>query len=172
MKPNALPGKDKSHQSSQQIFRFALIIAVYLLLFFIFDLIAQKYEDLPGIVVWYPPAGLTYAFLLVFGIGFTPVITIAFFISSIFIYRMPQPAYILFLWALVISLTYGAAAELLRKRFHIDLELRKFRDVSLFIFTALNPFCISCGTFCFGFHLEQRNCAKRDPPCYFSLVDR
>ena len=137
MQPNALPDKARSRQNSQQIFRFALIIALYLLLFFIFDVISHKYADLPGIVVWYPPAGLTYSFLLAFGIGFTPVVTIAYIFSSVFIYHMPQPAYLLFLWALVISLIYGTAAEILRKRFHIDLELRKFRDVSLFIFTAL-----------------------------------
>ena len=136
-KPNALPSKAKSKQKSQPISRFALIIALYLLLFFILDLISHSYEDLPGIVAWYPPAGFTYAFLLVFGLGFTPVVFLSLLISSIFIYRMPQSPYLLLLWALTVSLIYGAAAAFLRKRIHIDWQLRKFRDVSWFIFTAL-----------------------------------
>ena len=171
MKPNVLPGKAKLRQTSQPFFRFALIIAVFLLLFFIFDVISHKYEDLPGIVVWYPPAGLTYAFLLVFGVGLTPAVTIAFFISSMFIYRMPQPAYLLFLWALVISLIYHAAAAFLRKRIRIDLELRKFRDVSWFIFTALLVSALLAVLSVLSSTLSSTMPRSEDPSRYFSLVD-
>jgi len=137
MKPNVLQGKVKSNQNLQPHLRFVLIIAIYLILFFLLDLIAQKYEGLPGIVAWYPPTGLTYAFLLVFGLSFTPIVTIVILISSIVIYRLPQPPYLLFLWAFTASLIYGAAATFLVKRVHIDWQLRKFRDVSLFIFTSI-----------------------------------
>ena len=117
--------------------RAALIVAVYLLAFIILDMITQKYEDLPGVVTWYPPSGLTYALLLACGVGFTPAVTIALFISSLFIYRMPQPAHLLFLWAFIISLIYGAAAALLRRVIHFDWQLRKFRDVAWFIFMTV-----------------------------------
>ena len=117
--------------------RAALIVAVYLLAFIILDMITQKYEELPGIVTWYPPAGLTYALLLACGASFTPAVTIALFISSLFIYRMPQPAHLLFLWAFIISLIYGAAAAFLRRVIHFDWQLRKFRDVAWFIFMTV-----------------------------------
>ncbi len=125
------------HHNPRQLYRTALIVALYLLAFIILDLVTKQYEELPGIVAWYPPAGLTYALLLVFGMRFVPGVTIALFISSMFVYRMPQPAYLLFLWALIISLIYAAAAGFLRHIIHFDWQLRKFRDVAWFVVTAL-----------------------------------
>jgi putative nucleotidyltransferase with HDIG domain len=117
--------------------RAVLIIVAYLLAFVILDLITRQFEVLPGIVAWYPPAGLTYTLLLVFGVGFTPAVTIALFLSSIFIYHLPQSAYLLFLWALIISLIYSATAAFLRHRIHFDWQLRKLRDVVWFVFTTV-----------------------------------
>jgi PAS domain S-box-containing protein len=117
--------------------RLALIVAVYLIAFTILDFITKQFEGLPGVVTWYPPAGLTYALLLVFGVAFTPAVTIALFISSLFTYRMPQAPYLLLLWAFVISLIYGLGAAFLRKRIHIDWQLRKLRDVAWFVCTTV-----------------------------------
>ena len=137
----ALPAEPSPSASSGQALqrnyrkwlRTALIAALYLVVFILLDLVTKQYAELPGIVAWYPPAGLTYALLLVFGMNFTPGVTIALFISSIFVYRMPQPAYLLFLWALIISLIYVAAAGFLRHIIHFNWELRKFRDVAWFV---------------------------------------
>ena len=117
--------------------RAVLIIVAYLLAFIILDLITTQFEVIPGIVAWYPPVGLTYVLLLVFGVRFAPAVTIALFFSSIFIHRLPQPPYLLFLWALIISLVYSAAAAFLRHRIHLDLQLRKLLDVVWFVFTAV-----------------------------------
>ncbi len=127
------------HRKPRRLLRTALIIVIYLFVFFILDLITKQFVELPGIVAWYPPAGLTYALLLVMGIEFTPAVTIALLISSLFVYRMPQPAHLLFLWASVISLIYGAAAALLQRVIHFDWQLRRFRDVAWFVLiTILN----------------------------------
>jgi PAS domain S-box-containing protein len=112
------------------LFRYALISAAYICAFILLDLFTKQVEELPGIVTWYPPAGLTYTLLLAFGVSFAPAVTIALLISSIFIYRMPQPLYLLFLWALIISLIYAAAAAFLRRRIRFDWRLRKLRDMA------------------------------------------
>ena len=125
------------HRNPRPLLRAALIVAAYLFAFIILDFITHQFEELPGIVAWYPPAGLTYALLLVFGLRFTPAVTIALFIDSVFIYHMPQPTYLLFLWALIISLIYSAAAAFLRHGIRFDWQLRKFRDVAWFIFTTV-----------------------------------
>jgi hypothetical protein len=75
----------------RSLLRAALIVAAYLCVFIILDFFSQQFEELRGIVAWYPPAGLTYTLLLVFGVGFTPAVTIALFVGSVFIYHMPQP---------------------------------------------------------------------------------
>jgi PAS domain S-box-containing protein len=115
----------------------ALIVVAYICAFIILDIITKQLVELPGIVTWYPPAGLTYAVLLVFGMRFGPAVTIALLISSLFIYRMPQPPYLLFLWAFTISLIYSLAAAFLRHRIRFDWRLRKLRDVAWFVITTV-----------------------------------
>ena len=124
-------------RNPRPILRSALIVVAYLGAFIILDFITKQFQELPGVVAWYPPAGLTYTLLLVFGIGFGPAVTIALLISSLFIYHMPQPTYLLFLWALVISVIYSLAAAFLRRRIHFDWQLRKLRDVTWFVFTTV-----------------------------------
>ena len=121
----------------RRVLRIALIVAGYLVVFIILDLITKQYEGLPGIVACNTPAGLTYALLLTFGIGFTPAVTIALLSDSMLIYRMPQPPIMLFLWALIIALIYGGGAAFLRKRIQSDWQLLKVRNVTWFIFTTV-----------------------------------
>jgi PAS domain S-box-containing protein/putative nucleotidyltransferase with HDIG domain len=133
----ASPGFAELLRNPRRVLRAALIVAAYLIAFVILDFITKQFEGLQGIVAWYPPAGLTYTLLLVFGVRFAPAVTIALFISSLFIYRMPQPPYALFLWAFFLSLIYGVAAAFLRKRIRFDWHLRKLRDVTWFVFTTV-----------------------------------
>jgi PAS domain S-box-containing protein/putative nucleotidyltransferase with HDIG domain len=136
-KPTFESAAAELHRNPRPHLRLALIVAAYLCVFILLDFITRQFEVLPGVVTWYPPAGLTYALLLVFGAGFAPAVTIALFISSIFIYRMPQPPYLLFLWALIISSIYGLTAAFLRKRIRFDWQMRKLRDVTWFVFTTV-----------------------------------
>ena len=133
----APPGANEMQRNPRRLLRLALMVAVYLIAFILLDFITKQFEVLPGVVTWYPPAGLTYALLLVFGAPFTPAVMLVLLISSVFIYHMPQPIYLLVLWALIISLIYSLAAAFLRKRIRIDWELRKLRDVAWFICTTV-----------------------------------
>jgi signal transduction histidine kinase len=130
-------GAAELHRNPRLLLRSALVITAYLLVFFILDLYSHQFEELRGIVAWYPPAGLTYALLLVFGVRFAPAVTFAMIISSIVIYRMPQPTYLVLLWAFVISLIYGVAAWFLRYRIRFDWQVRKLRDVIVLVVTTV-----------------------------------
>ena len=66
-KPAARPDEPELHRNPRLLLRLALIVAVYLIAFTILDYITKQFEVLPAVVTWYPPAGLTYALLLVFG---------------------------------------------------------------------------------------------------------
>jgi PAS domain S-box-containing protein len=136
-KPAVPLGATEMHRNPRPLLRLALIVATYLFVFILLDFITRQFEVLQGVVTWYPPAGLTYALLLVFGTWFAPAVTIALFISSLFIYRMPQSPYMLFLWAFIISLIYSLAAVFLRKRIRFDWQLRKLRDVTWLVFTTV-----------------------------------
>jgi PAS domain S-box-containing protein len=137
MKPAVPPGAAVLRRNLRPLLRYALIFAAYLCAFILLDFITQQFVQLPGVVTWYPPAGLTYALLLVFGVSFAPAVTIALFISSVFIYRMPQPPYLLFIWAFIISLIYTLAAAFLRRRIRFDGRLRKMRDLTWLVVTTV-----------------------------------
>ncbi len=136
-KPDAPPGTVQLPRDPRQLWRQVLIGAAYLVVFLILDLISRKFQELRGIVAWYPPAGLTYTLLFVFGRKFLPAVTIALFASSVFVYQMPQPIYLLLLWAIIISLIYIGAAAFLHYKIHFDWHLRKLRDVSWFVGTVV-----------------------------------
>ncbi len=78
-------------RDQHQIMRSFLIALAYLISFLLLDILTKNFEGFPGIVSWYPPVGLTYALLLVFGLRYTPAVVIAIFFSSLFIYRLPSP---------------------------------------------------------------------------------
>jgi integral membrane sensor domain MASE1 len=109
----------------------------YLFAFVVLDLFAYKFKQLQAVVAWYPPAGLTYVLLLVFGAKFMPVVTIALLIDSLFVFRMPQPLYVLILWFLGISSIYCLAASFLRRKIKMDWQLRKLRDVIWLVTTVV-----------------------------------
>ncbi len=136
-KPAFPLGPAELRRNQIPLLRYALISAAYICAFILFDFITKQFEELPGIVTWYPPAGLTYTLLLAFGVSFAPAVTVALLISSVFIYRMPQPPYLLFLWACIISLIYAAAAAFLRRRIRFDWRLRKLRDVAWLVATTV-----------------------------------
>ena len=117
--------------------RFALIVAAYLCAFIVLDFLARAFEELPGVVAWYPAAGLGFALLLVFGARFAPALAIASLISSFLIYRLSQPPEALLLWAFLLSLIYGVAAALLRHRLRFDWRLRRLRDVTYLVFATV-----------------------------------
>jgi len=133
----AAEGAGELQRKPRPLMRAVLIAAAYLLAFILLDAIAKQFEELRGVVAWYPPAGLTYTLLLVFGVRFAPAVTVALFLSSVFIYRMPQAPYLLLLWAVILSLIYSLAAAFLRKIIRFDWQLRKFQDVTWLIATAI-----------------------------------
>ncbi|MHC1740605.1 MAG: MASE1 domain-containing protein [Anaerolineaceae bacterium] len=127
----------KLFRNPRLFIRPILIVVVYLSLFILLDLFSKQFEELSGVVAWYPPAGLIYALLLVFGLKYTPAVTLSLFISNIFVFHIPQPFYLILLWAIVVSLIYAGGVGLLRQIFRFDWQLEKLRDVILLIGAAV-----------------------------------
>jgi hypothetical protein len=159
------PGTTRLQPNPPPFLRTALIVAVYLLVYILLDLISQRFEEFRGIVAWYPPVGITYTLLLVFGVRFTPAVTIALFLGSVFIYRMPQSPGLLVLWAVIISLIYAGASAFLRKRIRLDLQLSRLRD-----FHGCICFRLSGRIFRYEFRLEQQYAPQRFAPLHFPVV--
>ncbi len=86
-----------------------------------------------GSVVWYPAAGLAFAFLL----GVSPLYAMVAFIANalagILLYGQPLATYSGTIGSITILLFYALAAHDLRGPLKIDLGLRRRRDVVLYV---------------------------------------
>ncbi len=120
-----------------RFFRWVLVLAIYLITFTTLDQLTQMLQLFPGVVAWYPPDGLSLAFLLAFGVGFTPVFTFASLISSLIIYKISTPIGPILVWAIILSGVYAIDAYLLRRRIHIDPQLKNLRDTLWLILTSV-----------------------------------
>ena len=130
------PGYSSLPAKSRIVLRGAFAFIIYLLIFIFLDVRAHSVQVFPGIVAWYPPDGLSFAFLLTFGAPFLPAFAIASIISSLFVFRLSLPLSALITWAIFLTLAYGLAVWFLRERVHIDTQLRKPRDLFWMITAA------------------------------------
>ena len=116
--------------------RWVLVLILYLITFSLLDQLTHTLQLFPGVVAWYPPDGLSLAFLLTFGAGFTPAVTLASLISSLIIYRFSTPLGPILVWAVILSALYGINALLLRRQVRIDPQLKNLRDTLWLILTS------------------------------------
>lgn len=116
--------------------RTGLILIVYLVLFILLDRFSIAFQILPGIVAWYPPDGLSFALLLVFGGGFWPVVAVATLISNFLVFQVSFSPLAVLAWGVFVAVVYSIAAEVLRRRVRIDPQLRSLRDVVWLILAA------------------------------------
>ena len=116
--------------------RWGLILILYLTIFSVLDRLTGTLQLFPGVVAWYPPDGLSLAFLLTFGAGFTPAVTLASLISSLIIYRFSTPLGPILVWAVILSVIYGSNVLFLRRRVSIDPQLKNLRDILWLMLTS------------------------------------
>ena len=86
----ALLRSAKLYRTTRLLLCATMIVTIYLFALISLDFITVQFQELQGIVAWYPRAGITYVLFLAFRAGFTPVVTLVLLISIIFIYRMHQ----------------------------------------------------------------------------------
>jgi PAS domain S-box-containing protein len=94
----------------------AVIAGVYLLLYVLVDWLSFVRPALTlGIAPWNPQAGLTLAFLLLYGPRWFPITAVAALISAAFIHAVPGSPLLLIGSSLWIALIHAALAALLRQ---------------------------------------------------------
>lgn len=90
-----------------------------------------------GITPWNPPAGLSFALLLRYGVRFAPLAFLAAVLADVLQHGLSAAPFATAASASAIVLVYGAAAVLLRRRFGIADGLRGHRDLQALLVVAL-----------------------------------
>jgi PAS domain S-box-containing protein len=119
-----------------RLIRRGIVLFLYLIAFSVFDSLTRALEIFPGVVAWYPPDGLSLAFLLALGAQVTPGFTLASLISSLIIYRLSVPLGDALIWAVILSSVYGIDAFFLYHFLRIDRRLNNLRDIFWLILTT------------------------------------
>lgn len=113
-----------------------VVAAVYLAAWYPLDQVAQRFQTAPDISVWYPPAGLDVALLLVGGLRYAPLLVLNALLHTFVLTRRPVGVVEPLLFDLVAPLAYTMAVVLLRRVLRVDPRLRRLRDVTLFAAVA------------------------------------
>jgi diguanylate cyclase (GGDEF)-like protein/PAS domain S-box-containing protein len=120
-------------RSQRLIIRHGLVCIAFVLLYLLLDRPEVIFVTRIGFVAWYPAIGLVMALLL----GASPWYVLLVYFAGAFagrvIYGEPLTSLSSTVGIAAGTLCYGAAAYVLRDYLHIDLGLRRRRDVVLYI---------------------------------------
>jgi len=119
------------------VLRTLIVALIYLALSLVVEWIALARGPEYGSNIWYAPAGLALAYVLVEGVRFTPVTILSMFIGLMLYPDMHDHMLTAALISVLAGATYGTAATLLRHVIPVDLRLRRPVDVVLFLFTVI-----------------------------------
>jgi signal transduction histidine kinase len=125
--------------------RVVLLIGIYLISWYVLDVVALQFESAPEIEVWYPPSALDVVLLLVFGLRLWPALLLNSLVHNWLLTDRHLPFATLLIFNVTTTLGYTGACYLLLKKLRINPRLRQLRDVVWFILIAaiLAPFCIA-----------------------------
>ncbi|MEO6881391.1 MAG: MASE1 domain-containing protein [Mycobacteriaceae bacterium] len=108
----------------------AAVVVVYLVVWTGLDLVADRFPAAPGVSLWYAPAAIDVALLLLFGLRWSPMLAVTVVIHSMLIARVGLSWVQVAVLAVVMVASYAGAAALLIHRTDFDTRLTTLRDVA------------------------------------------
>ncbi len=116
------------------MWRPALIVTIYLVGWFVLNRVTEGLQGELEVSIWYPPSGLSFALLLVFGVRYAPALVLTTFaLYLLFRGGMEYPVWVLLSLPVLYTAVYAGAATLLVGWVKIDPRLARMRDVLYFV---------------------------------------
>jgi diguanylate cyclase (GGDEF)-like protein len=110
-----------------------IVSVVYLGLWLGLDAIASLFQARQEVSLWYPPTGLSFALLLVFGLRYAPLLLLTDPLHQL-VLGSPDVSWVgVWLGGVLSTTVYTAVAWLLLRRLRIDPRLPGQRDVAWFL---------------------------------------
>ncbi len=119
------------------------IQAGFVIAFILLDRSSVHFQVFTGISAWYPPAGLSVAFLIAFGASIVPWMLVAGILSGIINDHLSLHSFALLLGVPIVTCGYWSAAEVLRYRRKHWARFRPLHEVVFYVILALAvSFCV------------------------------
>jgi diguanylate cyclase (GGDEF)-like protein len=110
-----------------------IVSVVYLALWLGLDAIASVFQARQEVSLWYPPTGLSFALLLVFGLRYAPLLLLTDPLHGLVV-SSPHVSWVsVWLSGVLSTAVYTVVAWLLLRRLRIDPRLPGQRDVAWFL---------------------------------------
>jgi diguanylate cyclase (GGDEF)-like protein/PAS domain S-box-containing protein len=129
----------KAASVSNPFFRWIkpiVVSAAFLAFFLLADRFSTLVQVSAGIPVWCPSSGVSLAFLILFGLEYTPVVFGAVLVTGLWVHQVSFGLSLLIL-AIFVTSGYSLAAYIISNVLHIDPRLNRSRDATLLIFSVL-----------------------------------
>jgi signal transduction histidine kinase len=120
--------------------RCGKITAGYLALYLLLEWVSWVFANQGyAISPWNPPAGLSLALLLIFGVAYTPLILVGAILADLVIREAPVALAVTVLSGLAPTLVYAGSVWLLARRLAFGTKLASLRDLTLLVGAAIVP---------------------------------
>lgn len=112
----------------------ALIVVGYLLIWLALSLVTEHVQGNLEVSLWYPPAGLSFVFLLIRGVRYAPAVVLTTLVQYL-LHRggTEYPLWLLLSLPIVYTAVYAGATVLLVGGIKIDPRLPRMRDLLYFV---------------------------------------
>jgi signal transduction histidine kinase/CheY-like chemotaxis protein/HPt (histidine-containing phosphotransfer) domain-containing protein len=128
-----MPGSDRPMPEQRLIIRHVFLSLSFVLLYLLLNRPEVIVISRLGSIVWYPAAGLLLALVLGISPWYAFLVCFSDGLAGVLIYKQPLTSLSGTVGAVGIAGFYAAAAYVLRGPLQIDLDLRRRRDIVLYI---------------------------------------
>jgi diguanylate cyclase (GGDEF)-like protein/PAS domain S-box-containing protein len=123
--------------SRRLLLRHILVSVLFILLYVLLNRPEVIFISRIGFVAWYPAIGLVMALLLGVSPWYALLVCVADALAAKLIYAQPILSFSSTVGSMGSALCYGTAAYVLRESLHIDLGLRRRRDVVRYVLVCM-----------------------------------
>ena len=118
----------------RSLWRPAFIVVGYLLSWFALNVATEHLRGELEVSLWYPPSGLSFALLLIFGVRYAPAMVLTT-LAQYLLHRggTEYPVWLLLSLPVAYTAVYVGAAMLLMNAIKIDPRLLRLRDILYFV---------------------------------------
>jgi signal transduction histidine kinase/FixJ family two-component response regulator len=127
----------ESISTAKSRWRQLILAGAYVALYLLLDRISLESMSWEGAPPWFLPNGLSLALLLCAGIEYAPLVLLSALLAALIDYHRPIFGWTGIPGVIGINLPFIVGADLLRRRWKIDLQLSSLKDIARFLVVLL-----------------------------------
>jgi diguanylate cyclase (GGDEF)-like protein/PAS domain S-box-containing protein len=134
---DSITGGDTPASGSPKVIGHLALSLAFFVIYILLDRPDVILTSDKGLTAWYPPAGLAMALLLGISPRYAPLVWLSSIVAGRLIFDQHILSWSAILGGLCTACVYAFGAHILRRRYQIDIGMRRQRDVLLYLLVTL-----------------------------------